>query len=101
MPKVPTPLFRKSVFAYEILPIYAVVIGAVGGAGWYLSRLARGPDVLPRHFSLTNVILRSSSLIWDRNGNPQPWQHIKENQQVKLLAINHKHEGEPWRRDRF
>lgn len=24
--------------------IYAVIVGALGGAGWYLTRLARGPD---------------------------------------------------------
>lgn len=28
----------------QAIPIYAVVVGAVGGAGWYMSRLARGPD---------------------------------------------------------
>lgn len=54
------------------------VVGAVGGAAWYLSRLARGTEV-----------------VWDKKNNPHPWQHVKENQQVKLFAVNHKYDGEP------
>ena len=44
---------RKNWYATEALPIFAVVGVAVGGCGWYLVRLARGPDV-----------------VWNRHGNP-------------------------------
>ncbi|KDQ20612.1 hypothetical protein BOTBODRAFT_26614 [Botryobasidium botryosum FD-172 SS1] len=70
-------------YATEAIPIYVVVGAAVGGAGWYLSRLARGPDV-----------------IWDRKNNPTPWNHVEQNTNTKLMS--HKHEFEKsWSRDRL
>ncbi|KAI9311321.1 NADH-ubiquinone reductase complex 1 MLRQ subunit-domain-containing protein [Dichotomocladium elegans] len=57
----------------EIIPIYVVVGGACGLAGWYLTRLARGPEV-----------------VWDRYNNPYPWQNIDQNTQVKLMTVNQK-----------
>ncbi|KAI8140171.1 WD40-repeat-containing domain protein [Fennellomyces sp. T-0311] len=57
----------------EIIPIYVTVGGACGLAGWYLTRLARGPDV-----------------VWDRRNNPYPWQNIDQNTQVKLMTVNQK-----------
>lgn len=42
-------------FKPEIVPIYAVVGGAVGLAGWYLNRLAHGTEV-----------------VWARKSNPYP-----------------------------
>ncbi|KAL7412014.1 NADH-ubiquinone reductase complex 1 MLRQ subunit-domain-containing protein [Mrakia frigida] len=76
--------FMTKFFAIEVLPIWAVAGGAVAGATWYLTRLARGPDV-----------------VWDRQGNPRPWEHVKPNQQVKLFAVNHVHDGEPYRREKL
>ncbi|KAG9300947.1 hypothetical protein G9A89_005005 [Geosiphon pyriformis] len=38
--------FFRHWFRVEIIPIYCVTAVAVGGATWYLSRLARGPDVI-------------------------------------------------------
>jgi len=70
-------------FAIEAVPIYAVVGIAVGGAGWYLTRLARGPDV-----------------IWDRKGNPSPWVDVSKNTNIKLMDAS----GtltEPWVRRRL
>ncbi|CAG8670926.1 13022_t:CDS:2, partial [Ambispora gerdemannii] len=46
---------------------------AVCGSAWYLTRLARGPEV-----------------VWDRKNNPQPWNNIDQDTQVKLFAINQK-----------
>jgi NADH dehydrogenase (ubiquinone) 1 alpha subcomplex subunit 4 len=44
----------------------------MGGAGllatWYLTRLAFGPDV-----------------VWNRKGNPHPWNTIKPNESTKLM----------------
>ncbi|CDS07681.1 hypothetical protein LRAMOSA01630 [Lichtheimia ramosa] len=55
----------------EIIPIYITVGGACGLAGWYLTRLARGPEV-----------------VWDRRNNPYPWQNIDQDTQVKLMTVN-------------
>ncbi|KAI9499519.1 NADH-ubiquinone reductase complex 1 MLRQ subunit-domain-containing protein [Zychaea mexicana] len=63
--------FFKIWYKPEIIPIYVTVGGAVGLAGWYLTRLARGPDV-----------------VWDRVNNPYPWQGIDQGTQVKLMSVN-------------
>lgn len=70
-------------FAVEAVPIYAVVGLACGGAGWYLTRLARHPDV-----------------IWDRKGNPTPWNDVAPGTNTKLMD----HSGtltERWSRPRL
>ena len=36
--------FKKHWFAVEATPIYVIVVGALGGAGWYLGRLALRPE---------------------------------------------------------
>lgn len=38
--------------------------------GWYVTRLARGPDVT-----------------WDRKNNPHPWLHIDQETQLKLMTV--------------
>ncbi|CAE6446185.1 unnamed protein product [Rhizoctonia solani] len=60
-------------FAVEAIPIYAVVVGAVGGAGWYCTRLATRPDI-----------------IWDRRNNPTPWMSVEQGMQTKLHSVNQK-----------
>ncbi|KAF8314705.1 hypothetical protein DL93DRAFT_2167124 [Clavulina sp. PMI_390] len=60
--------FFQTWYAVEAIPIYAVVGIAVGGAGWYLTRLARGPDV-----------------IWDRRGNPTPWNDVAPAMNTKMM----------------
>ncbi|KAI9255494.1 NADH-ubiquinone reductase complex 1 MLRQ subunit-domain-containing protein [Sporodiniella umbellata] len=70
-------------YKHEIIPIYAVVGGACGLAGWYLTRLARGPEV-----------------VWDRTNNPYPWQNIDQDTQVKLMTVNQKFD-KTYSRDRF
>ncbi|CCO28161.1 hypothetical protein BN14_02154 [Rhizoctonia solani AG-1 IB] len=68
---------RKSLFqtwfAVEAIPIYAVVVGAVGGAGWYMTRLATRPDI-----------------VWDRRNNPTPWLSVEQGMQTKLMSVNQK-----------
>ncbi|KAG8928148.1 hypothetical protein FRC03_008654 [Tulasnella sp. 419] len=61
----------KNWYAPEAIPIYAVVGVAVTGAGWYLTRLARGSDV-----------------IWDRKNNPTPWLNVDQDTNTKLMAVN-------------
>ncbi|KAF9344179.1 hypothetical protein BGX26_004695 [Mortierella sp. AD094] len=64
------PTIFQTWFRVEVIPIYAVLGVAVGGAGWYTTRLARGPDVT-----------------WDRKNNPHPWLHIDQETQLKLMTV--------------
>ncbi|KAA1091742.1 hypothetical protein PGTUg99_009142 [Puccinia graminis f. sp. tritici] len=66
------------------IPIYVVIGTAMGGATWYLSRLARGPDI-----------------IWDRRGNPQPWNDVKPGQNTKLMSVNQEFPNGTYKRDRL
>lgn len=78
-------MFKKNWYRAEILPIIAVMGVAVGGAGWYVSRLARGPDV-----------------VWDRKGNPYPWNDVKEGQNSRLYAVNKEAFSKgSWKRERL
>ncbi|GAA5888773.1 hypothetical protein JCM6882_002846 [Rhodosporidiobolus microsporus] len=62
------------------LPIFAVVGAACFGAGWYLTRLARGPDV-----------------IWDRHNNPEPWNGT----QTKMMSNTPSFFTKQYSRDRL
>ncbi|KNZ54950.1 uncharacterized protein VP01_280g6 [Puccinia sorghi] len=60
-------------------PDLDVVIGtAMGGATWYLSRLARGPDI-----------------VWDRHNNPQPWNDVKQG------SVNQEFPNGSYKRDKL
>ncbi|BGP12356.1 hypothetical protein JCM10213_002040 [Rhodosporidiobolus nylandii] len=50
-------------------PIFVVVGAACFGAGWYLVRLARGPDI-----------------IWDRHNNPTPWNNVEQGTLTKMFT---------------
>ncbi|KOS15817.1 hypothetical protein Malapachy_2231 [Malassezia pachydermatis] len=67
----------------EVYPIIALTGLAVGGATWYISRLARSPDV-----------------IWDKKNNPTPWNNVEQGTQYKLMNINGKFD-KMYRRDRL
>ncbi|PIL36685.1 transporter [Ganoderma sinense ZZ0214-1] len=69
----------KNWFAVEATPIYAIVGVVIVGAGWYLTRLARGPSV-----------------VWTKE-NPTPWNSIKPDEGTKLLTVNH-HFDKSWER---
>ncbi|KAA1466019.1 hypothetical protein DENSPDRAFT_830754 [Dentipellis sp. KUC8613] len=82
---VKTPLrssFARNWFAVEAIPIYAVVSFVVAGGTWYLSRLARGPNV-----------------VWTK-ANPTPWNTIEQDQNVKILSVNQKFD-KSWTRDKL
>ncbi|OJA07688.1 hypothetical protein AZE42_01880 [Rhizopogon vesiculosus] len=74
--------FMRNWFAIEAIPIYAVIGLAVGGAGWYLARLARGPTV-----------------VWTKN-NPTPWNDIKPDENIKMMDVNSKF-AKSWSRDKL
>lgn len=72
----------KHWFAVEAIPIWSVVGLAVVGGGWYVSRLARGPNV-----------------VWTKN-NPTPWNTVGQNENLKMLSVNQKFE-KSWSRDKL
>jgi len=74
--------FMRHWFAIEAIPIYAVVGIAVTGASWYLYRLSQGPYV-----------------VWTKN-NPQPWNTIKQDENIKMMTVNQKFERN-WTRDKL
>ncbi|KAJ7590757.1 hypothetical protein C8J56DRAFT_933809 [Mycena floridula] len=74
--------FMKHWFAVEAIPIYVVIGGAVGGASWYLYRLAMGPTIT-----------------WTK-ANTNPWNSIKPNQTTKLYNTTDKFD-ERWSRERL
>lgn len=74
--------FMKNWFAIEAIPIYAVIGVALGGASWYMTRLATRPDV-----------------IWSKS-NPQPWNSVQQDQNTKLMSVNQKFE-KSWTRDKL
>ncbi|KAJ1655852.1 hypothetical protein IWQ61_004473 [Dispira simplex] len=75
--------FLKNWYTPEILPIVGIMGFAVGGASWYLYRLAWGPEVA-----------------WDKKNNPYPWLDIKPNENAKMLAVSKEFDGK-WARDKF
>jgi NADH dehydrogenase (ubiquinone) 1 alpha subcomplex subunit 4 len=71
---------------------YVVVGFAVGGAAWYIGRLASRPDGA----CITAVLsfpshLQSVVVIWTKN-NPTPWNNVNQNENIKLMTGNHKFE---------
>ncbi|WFD30993.1 hypothetical protein MSPP1_002021 [Malassezia sp. CBS 17886] len=62
--------FNWKSFPMETYPIIFLCGCAAVGSAWYLTRLARGPEV-----------------IWDKKHNPTPWNNIEPGTQVKLLNI--------------
>ncbi|KAI9250744.1 NADH-ubiquinone reductase complex 1 MLRQ subunit-domain-containing protein [Sporodiniella umbellata] len=56
----------------EIYPLFGILTFALSGAGFFMYRAARAPDVS-----------------WDHKSNPYPWQDIKDGEQVKLMTVNH------------
>ncbi|KAJ1916451.1 hypothetical protein IWQ60_001425 [Tieghemiomyces parasiticus] len=76
-------LFLKRWYGPEVIPIVGIMVMAVGGASWYLTRLARHPEV-----------------VWDRKNNPYPWLDIKPDENAKLHAVSHQF-ARSWTRDKF
>ncbi|KAH7097812.1 hypothetical protein BKA62DRAFT_773939 [Auriculariales sp. MPI-PUGE-AT-0066] len=59
--------FRRHWFAYEAVPLYAILGLAGVGTAWYLTYLASRPEVL-----------------WARKKNPTPWNSVQQHQNTKL-----------------
>ncbi|KAI5982284.1 hypothetical protein EDC04DRAFT_2844394 [Pisolithus marmoratus] len=74
--------FMRHWFAIEAIPLYAVMGLAVGGATWYLTRLARGPTV-----------------VWTKS-NPTPWNDVKPDENVKMMDVNNRF-PKSWSRDKL
>ncbi|KAL4075684.1 hypothetical protein J3A83DRAFT_4089212 [Scleroderma citrinum] len=75
--------FMRHWFAIEVrILVYAVIGMAVGGATWYLARLARGPTI-----------------VWTKN-NPTPWNDVKPDENVKMMDVNNRF-SKSWSRDKL
>ncbi|KAH8915936.1 hypothetical protein BT69DRAFT_830077 [Atractiella rhizophila] len=69
--------FRTKFYDTAAIPIVAIVGTACAGAGWYVWRLSQGPHV-----------------VWDRHGNPEPWNDVQQNQNTKFMTVNQKFDSE-------
>ncbi|KAK4050434.1 hypothetical protein OIV83_003504 [Microbotryomycetes sp. JL201] len=80
-----TPFQKAWKIWYEpaAIPIYVIIGGACAGAGWYLTRLIRHPDV-----------------ILDRHSNPTPWLNVEQGTNTKLYSVNQKFD-KSYTRDRW
>ncbi|BGO99121.1 NADH dehydrogenase [Rhodotorula toruloides] len=82
-PGVPKTLWQTW-YEPAAIPIWVVVGTACFGAGWYLTRLARHQDV-----------------IWDRHGNPEPWNNVQPGTLSKLYTHHPEKFERVYSRDRF
>lgn len=71
---------------------YVVVGAVVVGGSWYLARLARGPHSKPKLRSNSpNFSVWFHAVIWTKS-NPTPWNDVKQDENVKMMAVNQKFE---------
>ncbi|KAK4049609.1 hypothetical protein OIO90_005368 [Microbotryomycetes sp. JL221] len=80
-----TPFQKLWKIWYEpaAIPIYVIIGASCAGAGWYLTRLIRHPDV-----------------ILDRHNNPTPWLNVEQGTNTKLYSVNQKFD-KSYSRDRW
>ncbi|KAL4655767.1 NADH dehydrogenase ubiquinone 1 alpha subcomplex subunit 4-like 2 [Arapaima gigas] len=64
-------IFQQTKKHPTLIPQFFFMVLGMGGATFYLMRLARGP-----HIS------------WDRKNNPEPWNRLSPTYQYKLVAVN-------------
>ncbi|KAI9505805.1 hypothetical protein GGI26_001346 [Coemansia sp. RSA 1358] len=84
-------MISKSVKSYlwkywyrsDLIPIYGICVGALSVCGYFSFRALKGPDV-----------------VWNKNSNPYPWQHVKQGENTKLLDPSGSFE-KAWSRDRL
>ncbi|KAG2212647.1 hypothetical protein INT47_000624 [Mucor saturninus] len=67
--------FKQSFREPEILPLVAILGVAFASAGYVGLHQAKAPDV-----------------VWNHKQNPEPWQQVKQGDQVKLAAFNQKYD---------
>ena len=64
------------------------------GCTWYLTHLARGPSG-EHSLTLVSDIFRTLNpifvVVWTK-ANPTPWNNVKQDENVKLMAVNQKFE---------
>ncbi|KAL2914048.1 hypothetical protein HK105_206493 [Polyrhizophydium stewartii] len=54
-----------------VYPLFGIMAFAMGGATFFLTHLARHPEV-----------------VWSKRNNPQPYQSVKQNETTKLYNPN-------------
>lgn len=64
----------------EVAPLLVILSGALLGAGFMTIHQAKAPDV-----------------VWNHKTNAEPWQQVRDGDQVKLVAYNQKYDRK-WHR---
>ncbi|MBW0512138.1 hypothetical protein O181_051853 [Austropuccinia psidii MF-1] len=76
--------FKRFWYEPAAVPLYVLMAGSMSGVGWYLFRLAKGPNV-----------------IWDRHNNPEPWNDVQPGQNTKMMAVNQEFPNGSYKRSKF
>lgn len=77
-----TQFLKRSFSKPEIYPLFAILGAALTGGTYMALHQAKSPDV-----------------VWNHKTNAEPWQHVKEGEQVKLAAYNQKYDGKYTRKE--
>lgn len=67
--------FKRSISCPEVVPLVGILGVALAGAGFMGIHQAKAPDV-----------------VWNHKNNAEPWQQVRDGEQVKLLAYNQKYD---------
>lgn len=67
---------KRSLSKPEIYPLFGILGAALAGGGYMAFHQAHSPDV-----------------VWNHKTNSEPWQHVKDGEQVKLATVNQKYDG--------
>lgn len=74
--------FKHSFREPEIVPLIAILGVALTSAGYMGMHQAKAPDV-----------------VWKHKQNAEPWQHVRDGDQVKLAAFNQKYDRKYTRKE--
>jgi NADH dehydrogenase (ubiquinone) 1 alpha subcomplex subunit 4 len=66
----------------EIYPMFLILGGALSGAFYMMKHQSNSPDV-----------------VWNHHSNAEPWQHVRDGEQVKLAAYNQQYERKYHRKE--
>ncbi|KAI8989365.1 NADH-ubiquinone reductase complex 1 MLRQ subunit-domain-containing protein [Pilobolus umbonatus] len=66
---------KHSVHKPEVLPLFAILGAALSGGVYMMAHQANAPDV-----------------VWNHKANAEPWQKVRDGEQVKLVAYNQKYD---------
>ncbi|KAI8853395.1 hypothetical protein BC829DRAFT_486953 [Chytridium lagenaria] len=74
----------KHLVPVAVYPLFGFMAVAMGGASWYVSRLARNPDVM-----------------WNRKATTKRWDSVEQGYTTKMMDPNGSFGGKFWKRSFF